>query len=78
MKKINPKVGDIVRIEFDDHSEGAQHIVFEIFGRVASKSRRDIVVSVWKYAHSSEVDANTVEYTILRAAIKEIQILSAD
>lgn len=68
-------VGDVVRVVFDDHSEGRQHIVFEAFGRVTAKRKRDVVVAAWKYAESDELDENTVEYTILRAAIRSLDVL---
>lgn len=69
-------VGDIVRVVFDDHSEGRQHIVFEAFGRVTAKRKRDVVVASWRYAESDELDENTVEYTILRAAIRSLDVLT--
>lgn len=62
-------VGDIVRVVFDDHSEGNQHIVFEVFGRIMAKNRRSIIVASWKYDGSSEIDDNSVQYTLLTAAM---------
>lgn len=62
-------VGDIVRVVFDDHSEGNQHIVFEVFGRIMAKNRRSIIVASWKYDGSNEIDDNSVQYTLLTAAI---------
>lgn len=77
MAKINKNcsVGDVVRVEFDDHSEGSQHIVFEVFGRVLEKTRRSIVVGSWLYADSREIDENSSVWTILRAGIRSVQIL---
>ena len=72
----NANVGDVVRIEFDDHSEGSQHIVFEVFGRVLEKTRRSFVVGSWLYADCpKEIDENACVWTILRAGIRSIQIL---
>lgn len=73
----NANLGDVVRIEFDDHSEGSQHIVFEVFGRVLEKTRRSFVVGSWLYADDpKEIDENACVWTILRAGIRSIQILS--
>lgn len=79
MAKIskNCNLGDMVRIVFDDHSEGEQHIVFEVFGRVLRKDRRSIVLASWKYADSVEVDENICQWTILRAGIRFIEILES-
>lgn len=68
-------VGDVVRVVFDDLGEGRQHIVFEAFVRVTAKRKREVVVASWKYAESDELDENTVEYTILRAAIRSLDVL---
>lgn len=66
-----------MRVVFDDHSEGEQHVVFEVFGRVLRKDRRSFVIACWKYADSDvdEEDRNMTVYTILRAAVKFIDIL---
>lgn len=74
----NCSIGDMVRIVFDDHSEGEQHIVFEVFGRVMRKDRRSIVLASWKYAESSEVDENICQWTILRAGIRYIDVLKSE
>lgn len=71
------EVGDVVAIEFDDHSEGEQHIVFEVFGVVFQKNRRSILIGSFVYPESREIDENVVVYTILRAAIRRIDILRA-
>jgi len=77
MSKINKNcnLGDVVRVVFDDHSEGEQHIVFEVFGRVLRKDRRSFVIACWKYADNDDQDENMTAYTILRAAVKFIHIL---
>lgn len=66
-------IGDIVRVVFDDHAEVSDHnpepIVFEVFGRILSKNKRSIVLSTWSYSGSSEVDSNTVQYTLLCSAM---------
>lgn len=79
MAKVNKNcsVGDIVRVVFDDHGEGEGQIVFEYFGRVLKKTRRDLVIGCWLYADDPmELDENSVTYIILRSAIKQIQILT--
>jgi hypothetical protein len=80
MPKINKNcnLGDVVRVVFDDHAVGEQHIVFEVFGRVLRKDRRSLVIACWKYADSDEheQDANVTAYTILRAAVKSIEVLT--
>lgn len=77
MTKLNKNcaVGDVVRVEFDDHSEGSQHIVFEVFGRVLQKNRRSLLIGSWLYSDSQEIDENSSVWTILRAGIRSIQIL---
>jgi hypothetical protein len=80
MSKINKNcnLGDVVRVVFDDHSEGEQHVVFEVFGRVLRKDRRSFVIACWKYADSDvdEEDRNMTVYTILRAAVRFIETLA--
>lgn len=74
-KKPNPAIGDLIAITFHDHSEGCQHIVFDVAGWVMQKDRRSIVLASWKYADSNEVDDNVTQWTILRAAIQSIKIV---
>jgi hypothetical protein len=74
-KKKSCEIGDVVRIVFDDHGEGSDIFVFEVYGRVIKKSRRDIVVASWTYADVNEpVDHNCHTFIIIRSAIKEIEI----
>jgi hypothetical protein len=74
-KKPNPAIGDLIALRFYDHSEGSQHIVFDVVGWVMQKDRRSIVLASWKYADSNEVDDNVTQWTILRVAIKSITVL---
>lgn len=74
-KRIPCNIGDVVAIVFDDHSEGEQHIVFEVFGTVLRKDRRSLLIGSFVYAGSSEIDENVVVYTILRAAIRKLEVL---
>jgi hypothetical protein len=80
MPKINKNcdLGDVVRVVFDDHAEGENHVVFEAFGRVLRKDRRSLVIACWKYADGDvdEEDRNMTVYTILRAAVKCIEVLT--
>jgi len=68
-------LGDVVAVVFDDHSEGEQHIVFEVFGTVLRKDRKSLLIGSFVYAASSEIDENVVVYTILRAAIRQFTVL---
>jgi len=68
-------LGDVVAVVFDDHSEGEQHIVFEVFGVVLRKDRRSLLIGSFVYAQSSDIDENVVVYTILRAAIRQFTVL---
>lgn len=74
--KLPPiQIGDVVSIVFDDHSEGDQHIVFEVFGVVLRKDRKSVLVGSFVYAGSLELDDNCVTYTILRATIQKLEVL---
>ena len=68
-------LGDVVAVVFDDHSEGEQHIVFEVFGVVLRKDRRSLLIGSFVYAGSGDIDENVVVYTILRAAIRQFAVL---
>ena len=68
-------LGDVVAVVFDDHSEGEQHIVFEVFGVVLRKDRRSLLIGSFVYAGSGDIDENVVVYTILRAAIRQFTVL---
>lgn len=75
MSRPKISIGDVVSVVFDDHSEGEQHIVFEVFGVVFKKDRRSLVIGSFVYPDSRDIDENVVVYTILRAAIKRIEVL---
>ena len=68
-------LGDVVAVVFDDHSEGQEHIVFEVFGTVLRKDRKSLLIGSFVYAASSDIDENVVVYTILRAAIRQFTVL---
>ena len=68
-------LGDVVAVVFDDHSEGEQHIVFEVYGVVLRKDRKSLLIGSFVYAGSSDIDENVVVYTILRAAIRQFAVL---
>ena len=68
-------VGDVVSIIFEDHSEGDQHITFEVFGVVMRKDRKSVLIGSFVYPGSLEQDENTVVYTILRATIQTATVL---
>lgn len=75
MMRTPCNLGDVVAVVFDDHSEGEQHIVFEVFGTVLRKDRRSLLIGSFVYAGSNEIDENVVVYTILRAAIRKLEVL---
>jgi hypothetical protein len=67
------KIGDIVEIEFRDHAQGDETIVFCVYGRVLKRTRDDVTVGVWVYSdpkHKSlPGDPNIESFSIARAAI---------
>lgn len=69
--KINAQVGDIARIVFLDHAEGDAAIKFEVFGRIAAKDRKMLMVICWGYVDSDQLDDNVHSYAILRSTILE-------
>ena len=68
-------LGDVVAVVFDDHSEGQEHIVFEVFGTVLRKDRKSLLIGSFVYAGSADIDENVVVYTILRAAMRQFTVL---
>lgn len=73
--KTTCNLGDVVAVVFDDHSEGQEYVVFEVFGTVLRKDRKSLLIGSFVYAASSEIDENVVVYTILRAAIRKLEVL---
>lgn len=77
--KPAPNVGDLVRIVFLDHAEGKAALTFEVIGRLTGFAKESYTVGCWLYV--TDVDRaggspdNEVEYTIAKAAIKEIKCL---
>jgi hypothetical protein len=66
-------IGDTLEVEFLDHSEGDNEVLFTLYGRLIEKDRTKIVVACWCYAdHEEARDDNVTRYTILRSAIKGI------
>jgi len=46
-----------------------------VFGTVLRKDRRSLLIGSFVYAGSGEIDENVVVYTILRAAIRKLEVL---
>lgn len=72
--KANPKIGQVVEVVFDDHSEGDCVPTFRVFGRVVAKDRKSIVVRTWEH-ETQEPNENDMTYTILRKVIKELWVI---
>ncbi len=71
--------GQIVAVDFLDHAEGSRPIRFIAYGRLAFVNRTALVLESWAYADRSKpCDSNVVRHTIVRAAIKNIDILRKD
>jgi hypothetical protein len=85
MAKRKPKIGDVVRIVFIDHTEGGCDKVyeFEVFGRLAVDSDLHYTVDSWSYlewpeGHSREQERENISsFNIVKAAIKSIEVLTA-
>lgn len=73
-KKPNPKIGDIVEVAFDDHSEGESIPEFIVYGRVIAKDRTKLVIATWEPKSMESGDPNTVSYTIMRKVIVSIRV----
>jgi hypothetical protein len=75
------KPGDIVEIEFRDHAQGDETIVFCVYGRVIKRTRVDVTIGVWVYADAkykpAANDPNVDTYTIARDAIISHRIFHA-
>ena len=73
-KLPNPKIGDIVEVAFDDHSEGDTIPAFVVYGRVIAKDRTKLVIATWEPTSREPGDPNTVSYTIMRKVVVSIRI----
>jgi hypothetical protein len=62
------RIGDVVEIEFRDHAQGDETIVFCVWGRLIKRSRTDLVVAVWDYSTAPKRrhpdDSNVEKFTI--------------
>ena len=77
MAKIpNPKIGDIVEVVFEDHSEGESIPSFIVYGRVIAKDRTKLVIATWEPSNKDTTDPNTTSYTIMRKVISSVRIAS--
>lgn len=80
-KDKNLRRGDVVEIVFLDHAEHDAavdngELEFAVYGRVVSADRRKVLVETWCYANpTTPSDANVVRYTIIRGAIRKLNVL---
>ncbi len=64
--------GQLVKVVFDDHVQGADTpLRFIVYGRIQSSTKPAIVVDVWHYSDSKVVarDDNVERFTILKKTI---------
>jgi len=74
------RIGDIVEIEFRDHAQGHETIVFLVWGRLVKRTKTDLVIAVWDYAapprrRSFANDPNVETFTLARDAVISYRIL---
>ena len=67
--------GDVVRLEFYDHTEGRTECLIEAFGRVRSVTRKTITIAGWQVVDRPEDFESETIYTILRSAITAVNVL---
>lgn len=81
MSKPQPlRKGQVVAVHFMDHCEGSRALTFVAYGRLASVTRKALVVEAWGYPDPSDKpDANCDRYTILRSAVlRVVRLKDAD
>lgn len=69
------RVGDVLRVEFWDHTEGEVPCRIEAFGRVRSLNRRAITLASWQVIEPPDTFDSQTLYTILRSAITSTKVL---
>lgn len=73
------RIGDIVELEFRDHAQGDETIVFCVWGRLVKRTRHDLTVAVWIYSDPKHKykpgDPNVETYTIARDCILSYRVL---
>jgi len=74
---MNIRTGQIVRVDFSDHTAGKPPAYrFTVYGRLASVRRKSICVVGWGYTNAREkVDVNCDKWTIVRSAIHRIALM---
>lgn len=83
MKRPRLKLGDDVKVWFDDHAEASggdnDEKVQQFFamGVLVSKSRKELVVRSWGYGHdeAGASDENTHQWVIARKAVTNVRVL---
>lgn len=76
---MKAKEGDLIEVEFLDHSSGTEPYPFKVWGRLVKVCKKYIYVVCWDHVDTSKVDYNTdnnIEgYSILKSCIKKIKRL---
>lgn len=76
MPKARPKVGSIVEITFDDHSEGGDDAMrCTVWGKITNVTKRAYTVTTW-YTSEDDDEHNNPRYHILKAAIVDLKTLT--
>lgn len=78
-KKIRPRIGSLVMIQFLDHVEDADEpIEFVVYGRLSHISCNAYTVESWAFVNPAEIsnrDHNVKRFTIVKKAITELAYL---
>lgn len=80
---MEPRSGDIVEIDFLDHSESVPGVgasgaalEFKVVGRLVSNRKHTFVIETWCYQNRrTPRDCNVVRYVIVKGAIQRCSIL---
>jgi hypothetical protein len=79
MKKYTPrtpKVGDVVGLTFDDHTEQMErHSVVEAFGRIKRINKKSLTIAGWDLPDETDVGNGQMIWTILRSCILTCKVL---
>jgi|TARA_Y100000310_G_scaffold79292_1_gene75976 hypothetical protein len=71
-----PKVGDAVRVLFDDHTEDMDDVVLvEAFGRVSKITSRVLVICGWDLPKETDVGNGQMKWALARGVIRSCRTL---
>ncbi len=71
----NPRKGDIVEVEFWDHTGGDEPLLFKVWGRLAKVTKLSYNIHHWAYANPEDYesnDPNIEQVSILKRAVVHI------